>query len=311
MLYIILDSRKGWKDAHRQGSPNPHQISPPLSIKMLSDHLPASVNSAFKKISISLQPVPWWSNSQVLRSVGHNPPELPSKEWSSWRGLVSPSPPSTNPQQTPLTHSLVLPCPTISKTITLENKTKTFSSQQQAQADRVPAAETPEAPHHAQSNSSKTAEPDWGKHIESSAASNSLKAARAIQVRIKHQYLHGCKLHPSVRGGWGWTTERLLWEVLVQHILPPSSGVPTARRKAVTWKISFESSPPSIMLGPRFAACTLPLVSNLFPGRVSALPHSVYGHKQAARTNFTASTQPCCCFLFFGKKGLSNLLPPT
>lgn len=142
--------------------------------------------------------------------------------------------------------------------------------------------------------------------------SNSLKAARATQIRIKHQYLHGCKLPPNVSGSQGWTTERMLWVVLVQHILPPSWGVPTARKKTATWKINFESSPSSIMLGPRFAACTVPLVSNLFPGRASALSHTVYSHKQAARTNFTASTQLCCCFLFFGRKGFfpsSSLLP--
>lgn len=34
-------------------------ISLALSVKMLSDHLLASVNSALKKISITIQPDPW------------------------------------------------------------------------------------------------------------------------------------------------------------------------------------------------------------------------------------------------------------
>lgn len=55
------------KAAHGQDSSNPHQVSPALSIKMLK-HLLASVNSALKNISITLQPVPWCRNSQAAIS---------------------------------------------------------------------------------------------------------------------------------------------------------------------------------------------------------------------------------------------------
>lgn len=220
-----------------------------------------------------------------------------------------------NPQQTPLTHSFALPCPIVSKTITLENTIKLCSSQGQAQADRVPAAENSSSTP-TWSSSSQTAEPDWGKHIESSAASNSLKAAGATelaQIRIKHQYLHGCKLHPRTLNTRRPRLNQRQDPVSQVGAAQPSSLSRCSNRNKKSSNMEdqlwMKSSFPSGWTPGTQPACSLWWITR-FPGTAPALSHSIYGQKQASRTSLPTSPQSCCCW-FSGKKGFLTccLLP--
>lgn len=79
-----------------------------------------------------------------------------------------------------------------------------------------------------------------------------------------------------------------------------------------------KSSFPSCWAPGMQLACSLWWIT-CFPGRALALLHIVYGQKQAARTNFSASPHPssccsccCCCFSLVIKGFLtSSLLPKT
>lgn len=142
-----------------------------------------------------------------LTTVAPTPPAPSQKLGSSspcqgngsaqWRVLIILSLLSTDLKQTPLTHGLALSCPIISKIIPLENKIRHCFSLRQASRLSGFLHQKLQLHIHAYS-SSCTAQPYRGRHLGSSAVSNSLKTARAAHwLKQKLNNLHGCKLHPK------------------------------------------------------------------------------------------------------------------